>query len=166
IVGQMSDGVVLLDTNGRVLRCNHSFAALLDVPRPAESGTPFAEYVRVAELHELVVAARDGGKVREADVRLWAPRNRLLHATAIPCAIGDPGGAAGDVLLVLRDLTEVERLSRVRQDFVANVSHELRTPLTSIRGYAETLLEGGLDDAEHRVPFIQTIRDNAIRLEA
>ncbi len=166
ILAHMSDGVVLLDAIGRVLRCNHSLAALLDAPRPANPGTRFTSYVRVPELHDLVVAARAEGRPIEEDVRLWAPRNRLLHATAIPFASGETGGEPGDVLLVLRDLTDVERLGRVRQDFVANVSHELRTPLTSIRGYAETLLEGGLDDPEHRVGFVETIRNNAVRLEA
>jgi two-component system phosphate regulon sensor histidine kinase PhoR len=70
------------------------------------------------------------------------------------------------VLLVLHDLTESERLDRVRQDFVANVSHELRTPLTSIRGYAETLLDGGLEDVEHREGFVRIIRDQTERLQA
>ena len=70
------------------------------------------------------------------------------------------------MLLVLHDLTEAERVNQIRQDFVANVSHELRTPLTSLRGYAETLLDGALDDAEHRVQFVRVIRDQAVRLEA
>jgi two-component system phosphate regulon sensor histidine kinase PhoR len=77
------------------------------------------------------------------------------------------GGASGDaVLLVVHDLTATEAANRVRQDFVANVSHELRTPLTSLRGYAETLLGGGLDDAEHREGFVRTIHEQAVRLEA
>ena len=54
----------------------------------------------------------------------------------------------------------------MRQDFVANVSHELRTPLTTLRGYAETLLEGGLDDAENREGFVKAMRDGAVRLQA
>jgi two-component system phosphate regulon sensor histidine kinase PhoR len=69
------------------------------------------------------------------------------------------------MLLVLHDLSEREALQRVRQDFVTNAAHELRTPLTSLRGYAETLLEGGLDDAEHREAFVRVIRDQAVRLE-
>jgi two-component system phosphate regulon sensor histidine kinase PhoR len=72
----------------------------------------------------------------------------------------------GAVLLVLRDLSEIEASTRVRHEFVANVSHELRTPLTSLRGYAETLLDGGLEDEEHRAGFVRVIRDNAVRLEA
>ena len=57
-------------------------------------------------------------------------------------------------------------MQQLRQDLVANVSHELRTPLTSLRGYAETLLEGGLDDAENRESFVRIIRDQAVRLQA
>ena len=54
----------------------------------------------------------------------------------------------------------------MRQDFVANVSHELRTPLTSIRGYAETLLAGALDDTERRAEFVRTIHQQSDRLHA
>jgi two-component system phosphate regulon sensor histidine kinase PhoR len=70
------------------------------------------------------------------------------------------------VLLVVHDLSESDALQRLRQDLVANVSHELRTPLTSLRGYAETLLEGGLDDVEHREGFVRIIRDQAVSLQA
>lgn len=59
---------------------------------------------------------------------------------------------------------ELEKLERVRKDFVINVSHELRTPLASIQGYAETLLDGAIDDAKHRVKFVEIIRQNAERL--
>jgi two-component system phosphate regulon sensor histidine kinase PhoR len=66
---------------------------------------------------------------------------------------------------VLHDITEIRRLERARRDFVANVSHEFRTPLTAIRGFAETLLEGGLEDLENRRRFIEIIHNHAIRLE-
>jgi two-component system phosphate regulon sensor histidine kinase PhoR len=70
------------------------------------------------------------------------------------------------VLLVVSDVTEAELQNRVRQDFVANVSHELKTPLTSLKGYAETLLDGGMEDVENRGRFLRTIHDQAIRLES
>lgn len=59
---------------------------------------------------------------------------------------------------------ELERLERIRKDFVINVSHELRTPLASIQGYAETLLDGALEDPQHNTRFVQIIRQNAERL--
>ncbi len=59
---------------------------------------------------------------------------------------------------------ELEKLERIRKDFVINVSHELRTPLASIQGYTETLLDGALEDADHNVRFLSIIRQNAERL--
>jgi len=65
---------------------------------------------------------------------------------------------------VFHDITDLERLEQVRKDFVANVSHELRTPLAGIIGYADTLLEGALDDERNRRRFVEIIRSNAVRL--
>ncbi len=59
---------------------------------------------------------------------------------------------------------ELEKLERVRKDFVINVSHELRTPLASIQGYTETLLDGALHDQDNNVRFLNIIRQNAERL--
>ena len=162
ILGHMSDGVALVDGTGRVLRMNRSLAALLDQPLPAPVGTPLAEYARWPELDELLRATGEQGRTLESELRRWGAGPRRVRAAATP--LGGPPPDA--VLLVLHDLTEAEALNRVRQDFVANAAHELRTPLTSLRGYAETLLDGGLEDAEHREGFVRIIRDQAVRLEA
>ena len=162
ILGHMNDGVALLDGQGRILHCNKSLAVLLGVESPAEPGTPFAAFVRSPELDELVRRARAVGGSRDMDLRLWTPRPRFVRANVTPLGVAKKDA----VLLVLHDLTEIESVNRVRQDFVANVSHELRTPLTSLRGYAETLLDGGLEDLEHREHFVQVIREQAVRLEA
>ncbi len=63
-----------------------------------------------------------------------------------------------------REHAELERLERIRRDFVVNVSHELRTPVASIQGYAETLLDGALEDPQHNRRFLGVIRQNAERL--
>lgn len=59
---------------------------------------------------------------------------------------------------------ELEKVERIRKDFVINVSHELRTPLASIQGYTETLLDGALTDERHNVKFLTIIKQNAERL--
>jgi two-component system phosphate regulon sensor histidine kinase PhoR len=59
---------------------------------------------------------------------------------------------------------ELEKVERVRKDFVINVSHELRTPLASIQGYTETLLDGAIHDPENNIRFLTIIRQNAERL--
>ncbi|MCX6606345.1 MAG: HAMP domain-containing protein, partial [Acidobacteria bacterium] len=63
-----------------------------------------------------------------------------------------------------REHAELEKLERIRKDFVINVSHELRTPLASIQGYTETLLDGAIHEPEHNVRFLGIIRQNAERL--
>ena len=63
-----------------------------------------------------------------------------------------------------REHTEIEKLERVRKDFVINVSHELRTPLASIQGYTETLLDGAVHEPGLNVRFLGIIRQNAERL--
>lgn len=60
--------------------------------------------------------------------------------------------------------SELEKLERIRKDFVINVSHELRTPLASIQGYTETLMDGALEDQENNMRFLSIIRHNAERL--
>jgi two-component system phosphate regulon sensor histidine kinase PhoR len=162
IVAHLGDGVALVDKAGRVMHANQALASLLGEPLPPPAGTPFQDFARAPELAELLRHVREGEKSSEAELHLWTPGPRLLHATAE--SLGEGNGSA--VLLVLHDLTATEAANRVRQDFVANVSHELRTPLTSLRGYAETLLAGGLEDAEHREAFVRTIHDQAVRLEA
>jgi two-component system phosphate regulon sensor histidine kinase PhoR len=66
----------------------------------------------------------------------------------------------------LHDTSELRRLERLRQEFVANVSHELKTPLSVIKACVETLLGGAVDDPEHRDSFLETIADQADRLHA
>ena len=63
-----------------------------------------------------------------------------------------------------KEHVELERLERIRKDFVINVSHELRTPLASIQGYAETLLDGAIEDPQHNTRFVRIIHQNAERL--
>jgi two-component system phosphate regulon sensor histidine kinase PhoR len=162
ILAHMSDGVALLDGADHIVHVNHRFAELLDAAWRPEPGVPFASYARIPELIELLTESRRQGRTLERELKPWATRAGSARATVTPL-----GGAPPEpVLVVLHDLSESEAVQRMRQDFVANVSHELRTPLTTLRGYAETLLEGGLDDTEHREEFVRSMRDGAIRLQA
>ena len=162
ILAHMSDGVALLDGADHIVHVNHRFAELLDAAWRPEPGVPFASYARIPELIELLTESRRQGRTLERELKPWATRAGSARATVTPL-----GGAPPEpVLVVLHDLSESEAVQRMRQDFVANVSHELRTPLTTLRGYAETLLEGGLDDTEHREEFVRSMRDGAMRLQA
>lgn len=160
VLGSMSEGVLVLDPAGRVELCNESARQLLDLP-PGPMGFPKLEVLcrepQILELAEALLRGRDAREPRE--VRLSREGStRTLRASG--AALPDRAGA----VLVLHDVTRLRELERVRADFVANVSHELRTPLTAIRGYAETLLEGAMEDPSRARPFLQVIVKHACRL--
>lgn len=67
---------------------------------------------------------------------------------------------------VFFDISQLEKLERVRREFFANLSHELRTPLTAIIACSETLVEGAIDDAENRNRFLETLHRHAVRMGA
>jgi signal transduction histidine kinase len=98
-------------------------------------------------------------------------RTPLMHVDKAPDVPFDllchlaPLGAGPEYLLTLLDVTEFRNLDRIKSEFVANASHELKTPLSSIKGYAEALLEGALNNDKVREPFVGKIHANALRLE-
>jgi two-component system phosphate regulon sensor histidine kinase PhoR len=88
----------------------------------------------------------------------------MLDTHAVPLRDEDDRGMG--VLLVMNDLTKLNRLENIRQDFVANVSHELKTPITAIKGYVETLLDGALEDEDNARRFLNIVVRQANRLDA
>ena len=91
--------------------------------------------------------------------------DRTLQANGSLLRGEDDDGAVGAVV-VLNDVTRLKRLEAVRRDFVANVSHELKTPVTSIKGFAETLLDGAAEDPEAARRFLRIIAGQADRLNS
>ncbi len=105
------------------------------------------------------------GKLAEGDfgARLRNPGRDELGV--LGAKLNDTGEKLENMVRELdREHAELEKLERIRKDFVINVSHELRTPLASIQGYTETLLDGAVDDPTHNMKFLGIIRQNAERL--
>ena len=103
----------------------------------------------------------DDGRRGEAQIALAGARERFLNVQVAPVRDGDNYVGA---LTILHDITRLRQLERMRRDFVANASHELRTPLTAIRGYAETLQDGAIDDPQSAIRFVEVISTHADRL--
>ena len=123
-------------------------------------GRPFIETARDYELDAIVRRAIVSPDRGEATVITFGPRRISLRASAVPI----PHGGDWAVLLMLTDLTEVQRVDQVRRDFVSNVSHELRTPLSSIRALVETLEEGEVEDKADEQEFLRRIHQQVDRL--
>jgi two-component system phosphate regulon sensor histidine kinase PhoR len=161
ILATMVEGVLAVDEKLRITFLNGAFARAVGLQGPIPDRTSLTEVVRDPALNELLGEVLQEGMPHER--RLWlvlSGEERVFEAQAAPLVSASGRGA----FAVLYDITHLERLERVRRDFVANVSHELRTPLTAIRGYAETLLDGGLEDSEHSRHFVEVIKTHAIRL--
>ena len=160
VLDQMAEGVVAVDAEGRVLLVNPALSRLLGIDPAVARGRGYIESLRHRGLADLI---GDGlkGTPASREVRVFSPEELVFDAHAAPLTQdGKPAGA----LVVLHDITRLRRLEQMRRDFVANVSHELRTPLSSIRGYAETLREGAIDDKKNRLEFLGTIEEQATHL--
>lgn len=70
------------------------------------------------------------------------------------------------MVVVLHDITNLQKLENLRREFVANVSHELKTPITSIKGFAETLIEGAKNDEQSLDMFLNIILKESNRIES
>jgi two-component system phosphate regulon sensor histidine kinase PhoR len=128
-------------------------------PDTGYHGRPLIETCRDPELQELLrETVTTGVQVSLREITLAGEAKRSLAVSVAPLA-DDIG-----FVLVFHDITAIKRLEAMRRDFVANVSHELRTPLTAIRGYAETLLSGALDDPVRARTFLGVIDRHSERL--
>jgi two-component system, OmpR family, phosphate regulon sensor histidine kinase PhoR len=132
ILASMVEGVVAVDHDLRVTFYNDSFRRLVGISEPITKPVPIIELVRDSALIEMLRQALASPQPLVQRLELHAAQGRIFEAHAGPMG----GDTARGAILILHDISNLERLERVRKDFVANVSHELRTPLTAICGYA------------------------------
>jgi two-component system phosphate regulon sensor histidine kinase PhoR len=162
ILSGMIEGVVALDAEQRILFANDRAAELLDFPTEAAVGRKLWEMVRHRPLQEVVRHALSTDEPSRQELH-WdgnPARSLTVHAARLS------GAPTRGAVLVLHDTSELRRLEQLRQEFVANVNHELKTPLSVIKACVETLLDGAVDDADHRGQFLDQIADQAERLHA
>lgn len=159
VLAGLADGCVAVDGSGRILLFNGAAARLFGVTEAQALGRPLVEVIRSYDLVTAVQEALASGQARVREFRVSQPEERVLQVTV---TLLGGSGLAGAVALI-RDVTELRRLERVRSDFVANVSHELRTPLTAIKGFIETLQEGGVEEST-RQRFLQIMARETDRL--
>ena len=166
----MREAVVIIDNSMRVVALNNSARAafrqggadalsprrLSDLTRNPAIYSAFAAAVARGERAEVKVEADGGEERRVYDLHVAPLRRReVVYGSDVRGAVG-----------VFFDITRLERLERVRQEFLSNVSHELRTPLTSIITFAETLEGGALEEADDARRFVQIIGRNAGRMRS
>ena len=160
VLSSMAEGVLAVSPDRTILLANEAGRQLLDFATPSPVGRSLLEVTRSRPVHEAAAQAFRTAQpvVTEFDAPGVSRRTLSLRATRLP---GEP---CPGVMIVLHDMTELRRLENLRRELVANVSHELKTPLSAIKGYAETLRLGAVNDAEHNLHFVHRIEEQADRL--
>ncbi len=131
IVQCMTDGVIAFDISGTVIHINPAAKALMNL-----EDKDSLSFEDVFDKSEISIGQILYFKHYQTVERVLKRADKEISAYFAPFKTEEKSGG---VVVVLRDITEREKLDKLRKDFVANVSHELRTPLTTVKSYTETL---------------------------
>ena len=151
----LTDGVVLLDDHNQILFCNTTAEDQLGLVISTDRGQPVVNMVRQPEF---VAYLQGEDFTRPLTLRSERGEDRVLSIYVIPYA-------GNRRLMQVKDVTQTDRLDRMRRDFVANVSHELRTPLTVLAGFLETLQEIDVDRDEQK-RFLEMMSEQSLRMQS
>ena len=158
VLNYMTDGVVAFNQKGEIIHANPAAKSILEIKDEKLDFTRMSqEYNFGITLEEAFSPDFLGGK--EANLSIGDRCIRAYFAV-----FADKAKTIEGIISVFQDVTERQKLENARKEFVANVSHELRTPLTSIKSYAETLMEGQIEDAETAHRFLGVINSEADRM--
>ena len=163
IFAGMVEGVIDVDENQHIQHINEAAVQLLRINARSSLKRPLWQEIRIKSITSALDQAMQSRDVVKSQMRLTRDRDELvvnIYAASLSSSAGQPLGA----VIVLNDITEVENLSRVRTDFVANASHELKTPITAIRGLAETVLSDEEMDYDSARSFVGRIHNQSLRL--
>lgn len=163
VISNIVSGVMLVSDSGRITLANSAVQDIFGHSPETLTGkrhTEMSHYFGLAPLIDRCL--RSGTKIHE-EMDIYYPRERILDVHITPYVNKQDGSVKG-VIAVFHDITEIRRLEKVRSEFVANVSHELKTPITSVKGFAETLLDGAMSDPEACRSFLKIIYDESDRL--
>ena len=155
ILSKMVEGVLLIDSQFAITYANSAAITMLDFPVHYQA-LSLVEIISDPGLKRLLRQVTDTGKAGFAEITVIGPTERETEVIVVP--------VGGEYLVSLHDVSQLRKLERIRSDFVANVAHEMRVPLTSIHGYAETLLNGALEDSDANERFVEKILQQSARL--
>ncbi|HBA88121.1 MAG TPA: PAS domain-containing sensor histidine kinase [Geobacter sp.] len=160
ILHGMGEGIMVADPQGVITLVNPAFRDLFALHDDVE-GKQLIDISRHPGLQDSFRGVIGSGQERVEELQLHTPKEKTVLTHWVPLL---ENGALSGVVAVFHDISDIRQLEKIRRDFVANVSHELRTPVTIIKGYAETLLGGALENPEQAARFVNIVYSHADRL--
>ena len=164
VLSSMLEGVIAVDNQERIVSMNRAASELFECDLSKYQGRDLREIVRNLHLQQFVHNAISSQEPKEDDIILYQNGERTLNLKSSPLL--DAGKEPIGTLIVINDVTQLRRLENMRRDFVANVSHEIKTPLTAIKGFVETLYQGGVDKPEETQRFLGIVNKHVDRLNS
>ena len=162
VVKEMQIGVLVMDAGKKLLYANPFFEKTFSVEGKPE-GKNLSGVIKDKAVIEVIEKMLSSKGKQPQEITIQGKGSQILEARLVPFAID----SSSNVLIgFFHDVTEEKRVEAIKRDFVANVSHELRTPLSSIKGYAETLLDGAMSDKATLKNFLTIIDRHANRMTA
>ncbi len=162
LLDHLNLGVILIDSTGEIELFNPEATEILGLTTESY-GRSYAEVVRSTQLVDMIETVIDTQTSLTEEIELYLPASRYVDVNIIPYK--ETEEAKGAILVLLYDISRIQQLEKIRSEFVTNASHELRTPVTAIKGFAETLNDGALEDEKIAKEFIQIILKESNRLE-
>jgi len=160
-INEMREGLLVIDADMRVLASNRAARYVLSNFETPVNSRRLTEITRNPAIYDAFLDGVRGKERVGVKVETYSPDRRVFDLRVVPLRTASGvNGAVG----VFFDVTRLERLEIIRQEFLSNVSHELRTPLTSIVALSETLEVGAIDDPENNRRFLSIIQKNAARM--
>lgn len=154
----MTDGILVFDIEGKLIHINPAASELLgESDKNALKGV-FESYLKI-NFDSLLKQTK-----KDLMQHIIEINDKYVNLCFAPYLDKDKN-IIGNIC-VIQDITEHKKLEEMQKEFVANVSHELRTPLTTIKSYAETLLDGALEDKEIAISFLEVINNEGDRMTA
>jgi len=160
ILETMRESVLVIGEDTRILASNKAAYTAFARENGALDEKRLSEVIRDLNLHEAFRKALEKKESSDLRLEILGTEKRKYDVHVAPIEIENANSAVG----VFYDITQIEHLEKVRQEFFSNISHELRTPLTSILAFVETLEDGAIDDEENNRRFLSVIRRNAERM--
>ena len=165
VVNNMTDGILAFDYHGKLIHANHVCRELLGYSTEALTLRKFLAETNMTDI-SLVPNIISETIIKRDNIYLsisFIPYGQKEEKINVLKSFSSKDSFEG-VVIVLQDITKHRRLDEMRREFVANVSHEIRTPLTTIKSYAETLIDGAIDEKETAVEFLKIINSAADRV--
>jgi len=149
ILANLAAGVIVLDKERQVTALNRTAAQLFRAAMGTAVGWPFINLARDHEMDSITRRCLETNQIQGGVVQLTGSK-QIFELTAVPLSDG--------ALVLVQDVTNIRRLEKVRQDFIANISHELRTPIASCKAIVETLQNGAVNDKKIAEDFLQRLQ--------